>query len=186
MTKQILAGGQVLPASHHLNVIQQHGRNMSLNRDGLVALCLILMSGGLMLASFEIREPDYGVLSPAAWPRLIIIIIGVLSVIYLLQSIGMPKEDKEAAPRKTIGEFILYWRNVIAVFTIFGLYLLVLPYLGMLVGNILFSFILLTVLGGWNSILIHLMLAFGASGGMWLLFTYALEVFLPRGSLTGL
>jgi len=29
-------------------------------------------------------------------------------------------------------------------------------------------------------------LAFGASGGMWLLFTYVLEVFLPRGSLTGL
>ena len=38
---------------------------MSFNRDSLVALCLTLASGGLMLASFEIREPDYGVLSPA-------------------------------------------------------------------------------------------------------------------------
>jgi len=152
----------------------------------LVALCLIMVSGGLMLASFEIREPDYGVLSPAAWPRLIISILGVLSVIYLLQSIGMPKEDKEVAPRKSIGEFILYWRNVIAVFTIFGLYLSALPYLGMLIGNILFSFVLMTVLGGWNAILMHLLISFGASGGMWLLFTYVLEVFLPRGSLTGL
>jgi putative tricarboxylic transport membrane protein len=176
----------VLPASVHRNIIQQRGLNMSLNRDSLVALCLIMVSGGLMLASFEIREPDYGVLSPAAWPRLIIIILGALSVIYLLQSIGMPKQDQEFAPRKTIGEFILYWRNVIAVFTIFGLYLFALPYLGMLIGNILFSFILMTVLGGWNAVLMHLMVAFGASGGMWLLFTYVLEVFLPRGSLTGL
>jgi len=176
----------VLPASTLQNIIQQHGLNMSLNRDSLVALCLIMVSGGLMLASFEIREPDYGVLSPAAWPRLIISILGVLSVIYLLQSIGMPKEDKEVAPRKSIGEFILYWRNVIAVFTIFGLYLSALPYLGMLIGNILFSFVLMTVLGGWNAILMHLLISFGASGGMWLLFTYVLEVFLPRGSLTGL
>jgi putative tricarboxylic transport membrane protein len=176
----------VLPASTLQNIIQQHGLNMSLNRDSLVALCLIMVSGGLMLASFEIREPDYGVLSPAAWPRLIISILGVLSVIYLLQSIGMPKEDKEAAPRKSIGEFILYWRNVIAVFTIFALYLAALPYLGMLIGNILFSFILLTILGGWSAILMHLLISFGASGGMWLLFTYVLEVFLPRGSLTGL
>ena len=158
---------------------------MSFNRDSLVALCLILASGGLMLASLEIREPDYGVLSPAAWPRIIIIIIGSLSVIYLIQSFSTPQKGISAVPKKTLKEFFLYWRNVISVFSIFALYLLVLPYLGMLVGNILFSFILLTVLGGWNAILIHLVIALGASGGMWLLFTHVLEVFLPRGSLTG-
>ena len=105
---------------------------MSLNRDRLVALFLILASGSLMLASLDIREPDYGVLSPAAWPRLIIIILGGLSVIYLLQSIRMPKKAKDDVPQKSVGEFILYWRNVIAVFSIFALYLIILPYLGML------------------------------------------------------
>lgn len=99
---------------------------------------------------------------------------------------GCQKKNKDDVPRKSIGEFILYWRNVIAVFSIFALYLIALPYLGMLIGNILFSFILLTVLGGWRGILMHLLVALGASGGMWLLFTFALEVFLPRGSLTGL
>ena len=100
---------------------------MSINRDSLVALFLILVSGSLMLASLDIREPDYGVLSPAAWPRLIIIILGGLSVVYLLQSIRMPNKAEDAAPRKSIGEFFLYWRNVIAVFSIFALYLIVLP-----------------------------------------------------------
>jgi hypothetical protein len=108
-----------------------------------------------------------------------------LSVIYLIQSFSTPKKDIAPTPKKTFKEFVLYWRNVIAVFSIFALYLLVLPYLGMLIGNILFSFILLTVLGGWNAILTHLVIALGASGGMWLLFTHVLEVFLPRGSLTG-
>ena len=112
-----------------------------------------------MLASLDIREPDYGVLSPEAWPRLIIIILGGLSVIYLLQSIRMPKKNRDDVPRKSIGEFILYWRNVIAVFSIFALYLIVLPYLGMLIGNILFSVILLTVLGGWRATLMHLLVA---------------------------
>ena len=158
---------------------------MTFNRDSIVALCLTMASGGLMLASFEIREPDYGVLSPAAWPRLIILILGLLSVIYLVQSLRLPKPAPTNIPRKSLAEFVLYWRNVFIVFIIFGLYLLLLPYLGMLVGNILFSFVLMTALGGWRPLSLHLIVAMATSGGMWLLFTYALEVFLPRGSLTG-
>ena len=159
---------------------------MSFNRDSIAALCLILASGGLMLASLEIREPDYGVLSPATWPRLIIFILGFLSLIYFIQSMRMPPIKAPIADRQTLPAFFSYWRNVFYVFIIFGLYLLVLPYVGMLIGNMLFSFILLTALGGWRPIILHACVALMASGGMWLLFTYVLEVFLPRGSLTGL
>ena len=138
-----------------------------------------------MVASFDIREPDYGVLSPAAWPRLIIIIMGVLSVLYFVQSLRMPKTDTSNTQKKNLFEFVDYWRNVFAVFIIFAVYLVALPFLGMLIGNIAFSFVLLSVLGGWRPFIVHGLVAIGTSGGMWLLFTYALEVFLPRGSLTG-
>ena len=158
---------------------------MTFNRDSVVALCLIMASGGLMVASFDIREPDYGVLSPAAWPRLIIIIMGVLSVLYFVQSLRMPKTDTSNTQKKNLFEFMDYWRNVFAVFIIFAVYLVALPFLGMLIGNIAFSFVLLSVLGGWRPFIVHGLVAIGTSGGMWLLFTYALEVFLPRGSLTG-
>ena len=158
---------------------------MTFNRDSVVALCLIMASGGLMVASFDIREPDYGVLSPAAWPRLIIIIMGVLSVLYFVQSLRMPKTDTSNTHTKNLFEFMDYWRNVFAVFIIFAAYLVALPFLGMLIGNIAFSFVLLSVLGGWRPFIVHGLVAIGTSGGMWLLFTYALEVFLPRGSLTG-
>ena len=158
---------------------------MTFNRDSVVALCLIMASGGLMVASFDIREPDYGVLSPAAWPRLIIIIMGVLSVLYFVQSLRMAKTDTSSTHKKNLVEFMDYWRNVFSVFIIFAAYLLALPFLGMLIGNIAFSFVLLSVLGGWRPFVMHGLVAIGTSGGMWLLFTYALEVFLPRGSLTG-
>lgn len=158
---------------------------MTFNRDSVVALCLIMASGGLMVASFDIREPDYGVLSPAAWPRLIIIIMGVLSVLYFVQSLRMAKTDTSSTQKKNLVEFMDYWRNVFSVFIIFAAYLLALPFLGMLIGNIAFSFVLLSVLGGWRPFIMHGLVAIGTSGGMWLLFTYALEVFLPRGSLTG-
>ena len=138
-----------------------------------------------MVASFDIREPDYGVLSPAAWPRLIITIMGVLSVLYFVQSLRMPKTDTSNTQKKNLFEFMDYWRNVFAVFIIFAAYLVALPFLGMLIGNIAFSFVLLSVLGGWRPFIVHGLVAIGTSGGMWLLFTYALEVFLPRGSLTG-
>ena len=158
---------------------------MTFNRDSVVALCLIMASGGLMVASFDIREPDYGVLSPAAWPRLIIIIMGVLSVLYFVQSLRMPKTDTASTRKRNLFEFMDYWRNVFSVFIIFAAYLVALPFLGMLIGNIAFSFVLLSVLGGWRPFIMHGLVAIGTSGGMWLLFTYALEVFLPRGSLTG-
>ena len=167
---------------------------ISMSKDTIAALCLIMACGGLMLASLDIREPDYGVLSPAAWPRLIIVIMGMLSFIFFLQSAfgndqnsnaAMPPV-KDAQPRpKGVVEFLRYWRNVFAVFITFGLYLFILPHLGMLISNILLSFTLLSLLGGWRPTVMHLCIAIGTSGGMWMLFSFVLEVFLPRGTLTG-
>ena len=148
---------------------------ISMSKDTIAALCLIMACGGLMLASLDIREPDYGVLSPAAWPRLIIVIMGVLSVIFFLQSAfgkGQSSDvsiaaatDAEPRPKGVVA-FLQYWRNVFAVFITFGLYLFILPHLGMLIGNILLSFTLLTLLGGWRPIVTHLCIAIGTSGAM--------------------
>lgn len=159
---------------------------MALNRDTVVAMFLLLVSGGLMMASLEIREPDYGQLSPATWPRVIVGALALLSLIYLVRSLRQgPDEVNEAAP-KTIAEFLSYWRNVIWCFVLFGGYLLSIPYLGMLVGGVLFVFTLLTALGGIRAWFLHGAIALVSVGGMWVVFTFALEVLLPRGSLTGI
>ncbi len=161
----------------------------SLNRDTFVAIVLLLVCGGLYVASLEIREPDYGQLSPATWPRMIIGIVAFLSMIYLVQSIRRgPDEKDDEKSWEGFGAFLAQWRNVLWVFALFLGYLLALPWVGMLLGGAAFVFLLLTVLGplSGRDMLIHLVIALVTVGGMWLLFTHGLGVILPRGELTGI
>lgn len=164
---------------------------MALNRDTVVAAFLLLICGGLAWASLDIREPDYGVLSPATWPRFIVGVMAVLSLIYLVQSLRQaPVEPDAGAPDpdtpKTVAGFFGYWRNVIWCFILFGIYLVAIPYVGILVGGVAFVFALLTALGGFRPWLLHICIAVVSVGGMWATFTFALRVILPRGEWTGI
>lgn len=159
---------------------------MRLTRDTVVAIVLLLFCGVMLAASFEIREPDYGQLSPAAWPRAIIAVLTLLSLGYLVQSLraGAPETDAERPDFRT---WLKSMRNVFWCFALFLAYLLALPWVGMLVGGMGFVFALLSVLGGVSprAMLLHLAIAAGSVGGMWLLFTHGLGVLLPRGELFG-
>jgi hypothetical protein len=159
------------------------------NRDTVVAIVLLVACGILLVASFDIREPDYGVLSPAAWPRVVVAILTMLSLVYLVQSIrkGVPEAAPEEDGPKTIAEFVAYWRNVFWVFALFLVYLLTMPYLGMLLGGLAFVFLLLNALGGWQAkqLVLHAIIALVTVGGMWTLFTFGLRVILPPGEILG-
>jgi putative tricarboxylic transport membrane protein len=163
------------------------------NRDTVIAVVLLLTCAVLAMASFDIREPDYGQLSPATWPRVIVGILTLLSTIYLVQSIrkGVPEPEAaeagdEAAPGGIAG-FFAYWRNVFWCFALFLAYLLTMPYLGMLIGGLAFVFLLLNALGGWQpkQLALHAVIALVTVGGMWSLFTFGLHVLLPPGEILG-
>ncbi|MGH1479217.1 MAG: tripartite tricarboxylate transporter TctB family protein [Geminicoccales bacterium] len=169
-----------------------------LNQDTIIAIFLLLISGGLMVATFEIREPDYGQLSPAVWPRIIVAVFGILSLIYLIQSLvgtsagaDLPETGDTAEPPEGKVElvgaarFFGYWRNVIWCFVLFLGYLLALPFVGMLIGGVTFAFLLMSALGGWSprQLALHAVIAIFAVGGMWVLFTFGLKVPLPPGMI---
>lgn len=165
------------------------------NRDLVAAIALLVITGVFFVASFDIREPDYGQLGPAVWPRIILGILGVLSLVYLVQTLRRGPSDEAGADNSqspteadgaTSGSGS--WRNVAWCFALFLAYLLALPWLGMLLSGMLFVFLLLTVLGGWTPRLLalHGVIALGTVGGMWALFTYGLGVLLPTGDLTGI
>ena len=75
------------------------------------------------------------------------------------------------------------YRNVLVCYALFGLFLVSLPYLGMLIAGVLFVFSSLTLLGPptLRSVPRHALIAVLTVGGMWLLFTYGLNVILPEG-----
>ncbi len=167
------------------------------NRDTIAAIALLVITGVFLVASFDIRQPDYGQLSPAVWPRIILVILAILSFVFLIQSLRQGPEDEDAEEEEEEGalteaeafaEKTHHWRNVLWCFALFLGYLLALPWLGMLVGGMAFVFLLLSVLGGWQPrmIALHAAIAVVTVGGMWSLFTYALGVFLPQGELTGI
>lgn len=172
---------------------------MAISRDVIVAIFLLAATGVLWMASFDIREPDYGQLSPATWPRIILALLTLLSFIFLLQAAraasaavaNIPAqtsdEKNSTVPRSALtpGGFYNYWKNVIWCFVLFGLYLYSLPWLGMLLGALAFVFLLLNALGGWSphKLALHGVISLITVGGMWSLFTYALGVLLPTGSL---
>ncbi len=161
-----------------------------LNRDAVIAIALLLFCGVFFWASFDIRTPNYGVLKPSTWPRAVIVVMALLSLIYLVQSLrGNPniataeKSDRDPGIRS----FILYWRNPLWCFGLFFAYLALLPVLGMLIDGILFVFVLMGVLGGWDGKkpLVHGAIAVLAIGFMWSVFTFALGVLLPPGMFLG-
>ncbi len=165
-----------------------------LNRDAIIAIFLLAFCGVLFWASFDIRQPDYGVLLPSTWPRVIIGVIAFLSVLYLIQSLSVGAEaleddtyDAEHTRGPGVRGWIEHWKNPLWCFFLFFLYLLSLSVLGMLIGGITFVYVLMGVLGGWegNKPVLHAVYAIGTIGAMWSLFTFGLGVLLPPGIILG-
>jgi hypothetical protein len=158
-----------------------------INRDVYIAVFLLLLCGVFIGATYDIREIDYGILTPAAWPRIVLVALTVLSLIYLFQSLrrGAPAAGGEAFSVKKLLE---RYRNPLWCYGLFLLFLLTLDYLGMLIGGVLFVFCLLTAIGGAGKrdLLRHALIAIVMIGAMWALFTYALGVIFPQGEIVSI
>ena len=155
-----------------------------LNRDVYIAIFLLLLCAAFLTASLHIREIDYGILTPAAWPQIILVALSILSLIYLVQSLrrGAPPGDTTPVSIKGVLE---KYHNPLWCYGLFLLFLLTLDYLGMLIGGVLFVFCLLTAIGEVTkrNLIIHALIAIIMIGAMWALFTYALGVIFPQGEI---
>jgi len=161
----------------------------SINRDTLCALTLLVFCAVFFWSSTNIKDMGYESMGSEMWPRIILGVLTVFSLIYLVRSLGgplqNPDEDADVAVRPPGVSWLSYYRNVIICFILFGVFLVTLPYLGMLIGGVLFVFVTLSTLGGWSrrNLIIHACIALLAVGGMWAMFTYGLNVILPQGEL---
>ena len=160
---------------------------MSLNRDTIVAVLLLLFCGVMFWATTQIRDPGFEQMGAEVWPRLVLILLSGLSLVYLVQSLrtGGDEAGSQAAQARAAGSWWSRYQNAIYCFALFFGFLVTLPYLGMLVGGILFVFLMMSVLGGWSPklILMHAVIAVLSVGSMWSIFTFGLRVMLPAGEL---
>ncbi len=158
---------------------------MTLNRDVIVAVVLLLICGAFMNASFSIREPLFNQMSSALWPRVILTPLAILSFIYLIRSLVSGGDRR--VKRGGVNGWIGHYKYPIACFFLFFCFLATLPYLGMLIGGLLYVFIMLTIFGGWGprQLAMHAAISIVAVGAMWSVFTFGLGVILPPGEILG-
>ncbi len=155
-----------------------------INRDTAAAIFLLVLCGVLFSASFFIRDMGYEGLGSEVWPRIVLVVATALSLLYLVRSVVSPPVAGDAGPAGLMGWYATY-RNAIWCFVAFGLFLVTLPYLGMLIGGVLFVFVVLTLLGGWDAraLATHGAIALLSVGAMWAIFTFGLRVILPEGEI---
>ena len=159
---------------------------MRINRDAVVAIILLLFSGVFFAATFTIRQTSYGTIGSELWPRIVIVALAFFTAVHLIGTLRRGKEEDgdQEAPSGRAG-FLATYRNPIWCFVTFAAFLATLPYLGMLIGGVLFVFVTLSVLGDHDgrSLAIHGAIALGSVGVMWAVFTFALHVILPEGEI---
>ena len=156
---------------------------MSVNRDVIVGILLLILCAAFFSASFDIQKPLFGQMSSALWPRMILAPLALLSLIFTVKSamLSGPVREKRGGAKGWLG----YYKNPIVIFILFALFLLTMPVLGMLIGGVLFVFLTLCFLGGWSprDLAVHGLIAAGTVGFMWSVFSFALGVILPQGEI---
>ena len=153
-----------------------------LSLDSVVATVLLLFGGALFWDTFQWRRTPYATMASSVWPRFVLLVFFALCAIYLIRSLRRGAADET---KRSFFDWIAYYRNPLWCYGLFLLFLLTMPYLGMLVGGILFVWGVQAAVGErtTRAQLRHGAIAIGAVGFMWLVFTYAIGVILPAGSL---
>jgi putative tricarboxylic transport membrane protein len=154
-----------------------------LNRDSVVAAVLLIAGGTLFWDTFQWRRTPYATMASSVWPRFVLIIFFALCAVYLIRSLVRGVEA--GSTKVTFHGWLAYYRNPLWCYGLFCFFLLTLPYLGMLIGGTLFVWAVQTVVGERTvrAQLRHATIAIASVGFMWLVFTYALDVILPAGTL---
>ena len=157
-----------------------------ISKDTVIAAILLVVTGLFYWETYNIPKLDYASIGSEVWPRVILVPLFVLCLIYLVQSL---RSAAPAAREPTGGggvlAFLYTYRNPISSFAVFFVFLLTIDYLGMLLGGTALVFALLTVLGHRTprAIALHTVIAAASVGLVWSLFTYVLRVYLPQGEL---
>ena len=164
-----------------------------INRDTFIACILLGLTALFFWETFNIPTPEYASIGSDVWPRVLLVPLFVLCVIYLVQSLAQKRADDAATDADGAADgaaggvmaFLFRYRNPLSAFVIFFLFLLTIDYLGMLIGGTALVFLLLTVLGHHSArhLAIHAVVAVLSVGLVWSLFTYVLRVYLPQGEI---
>jgi putative tricarboxylic transport membrane protein len=153
--------------------------------DAIIGLVLLVLCAELYRETFDFRVPPFATMSTGTWPRFVLILVALLSIALLVQSLlGRPAVATSGPPAEQAAKPASH-RNALVCFGLFAIFLTSLHWLGMLIAGIAFVFLMQELMGprDLKSRLAHLAIAVVSVGAMWAVFTFALRVILPEGTL---
>ncbi|MDH5750395.1 MAG: hypothetical protein OEY85_13885, partial [Rhodospirillales bacterium] len=98
------------------------------------------------MQTLTIEKTVYESIGSEVWPQVVLAIFTALTLVYLGQSVRTGTDvttGKGFSPRG----FFFKYQNAMWCYAMFLMFLLLLPYLGMLVDGVLFVFLTLTAIG---------------------------------------
>ena len=164
---------------------------MMLSRDGIAGLVCLALSIGMFALTFGLPPAAMVPIGPAFYPRVVILILGILSVILIVLDVLALRSQPvrvTAAKAASAGPAPNY-RLVLATFVEFGLYIALIPLIGFRISTFLFV-LLLEVTLEWPRSPRHWILmavvAVATSVVCFYVFEDYLSVLLPRGTWSGM
>jgi hypothetical protein len=151
-----------------------------MGRDGWIGLGLLVFTGWLYSTLGKIPANPLVPISPAFYPRFLLILTFLLSLALVVQDLsGQIKRE-----RGTYTNWLKPYQPTLLCFGVFGLYVLLIPKLGYLLSTILFVSSLQWLLGQplWRRLPGSLLIGIGTSLVTYMVFEKYLHVFLPRGT----
>lgn len=163
---------------------------MTLGRDGIVGLVCLAISVWLLALTVGLPPAVFVPIGPAFYPRVVLGLMAFLSAILVVGDVVSERRRRAAsdAPAAEASGPPPNYPLVVASFVVFGLYVLLLPYLGFRMATLLFVIALQAALEwpqSWKRWALVFVIALATTAGCVLAFEDYLSVLLPRGIWTG-
>jgi putative tricarboxylic transport membrane protein len=166
---------------------------MMLGRDGIAGLVCLALSIGLFMLTFGLPSAEMIPVGPAFYPRVVILLLGLLSVILIVLDLramrGARSTASVLAPSTAGMDAQPNHGLVLATFVEFGLYVAALPLIGFRLSTFLFVLALEVTLE-WprdaRRWVLAVSVAVATSAACYFVFEKYLSVLLPRGSWSGM
>jgi hypothetical protein len=157
---------------------------MRFQADTVIGAILLVLITTLFLATIGLPSAPYGTMGPALFPRLLLVALFPLCLGLFLKGLIQDLRSRPEALRP-FAEWFDNYRNVLAIYLLFFLFVWALPWAGYMVSG--FAFLLLAQLAlgpkGWGKVPQFLAVSLGVLAALYVIFREVLLVLLPEGEI---
>ena len=89
---------------------------MSINKDTIVAIFLLLFCGIMINSSFDIEDPGYQGMKASFWPTIVLCLLSVMSLVMLIKSMVSSTNNNLNYENVNSGKFYSYFLSILCYF----------------------------------------------------------------------